>query len=72
MPLVTLDRLSIAFGHLPLLDEVALVGVSVSRGMLQAVTGSHREGEQLVGPESPLARKHETEHDGYAEQEKSR
>ena len=24
MPLVSLDRVSIAFGHLPLLDEVAL------------------------------------------------
>ena len=24
MPLVTLDRVSIAFGHLPLLDQVAL------------------------------------------------
>ncbi len=60
-------RLSLA-----LLDEVAAGGVSVSRRMLQTVTCGHGEGEQLVGPEAPLAGEDQTQHDGHAEQEKSR
>src|SRR4249919_2419897 len=54
MPLVVLDRVSMAYGHLPLLDEVAL---QVDPGERIAMIGRNGTGKstllQIIGGEMP-------------------
>lgn len=54
MPLIALDRVSIAYGHLPLLDEVAL---QVDPGERVAIVGRNGTGKstlmQIIGGELP-------------------
>src|SRR5262245_46303549 len=45
MPLVSLDRVSLAFGHLPLLDEATL---QIDRGERVAVVGRNGAGKSTL------------------------
>src|SRR5579862_8300448 len=54
MPLLTLDRVSLAFGHLPLLDDAAL---QIERGERVAILGRNGSGKssllRIIGGEQP-------------------